>query len=54
MGARRAAIQASGVGKTDLAVPTPDGVKEAKNRRACDRTYSVVVISARAGHVFEL
>jgi len=33
MGARRAAIQASGVGKTDLAVPTPDGVKEAKNRR---------------------
>src|SRR6185437_6432397 len=29
MGARRAAIQASGVGKTDLAVPTPDGVKEA-------------------------
>lgn len=34
MGARRAAIQASGVGKTDLAVPTPDGVKEARNRRA--------------------
>ncbi len=34
MGARRAAIQASGVGKADLAVPTPDGVKEAKNRRA--------------------
>ena len=34
MGARRAAIQASGVGKTDLAVHTPDGVKEAKNRRA--------------------
>jgi OmpA-OmpF porin, OOP family len=34
MGARRAAIQASGVGETDLAVPTPDGVKEAKNRRA--------------------
>lgn len=33
MGARREAIQASGVGKTDLAVPTPDGVKEAKNRR---------------------
>jgi OOP family OmpA-OmpF porin len=33
MGARRAAIQASGVGETDLAVPTPDGVKEAKNRR---------------------
>ncbi len=34
MGARRAAIQASGVGKTDLAVQTPDGVKEAKNRRS--------------------
>ncbi len=34
MGARRDAIQASGVGKTDLAVPTPDGVKEAKNRRS--------------------
>ena len=34
MGARRAAIQASGVGETDLAVPTPDGVKEARNRRA--------------------
>jgi outer membrane protein OmpA-like peptidoglycan-associated protein len=34
MGARRAAIQASGVGKTDLAVTTPDGVKEAKNRRS--------------------
>jgi len=34
MGARRAAIQASGVGKTDLAVPTPDGVKEARNRRS--------------------
>ena len=34
MGARRAAIQASGVGETDLAVATPDGVKEAKNRRA--------------------
>jgi len=33
MGARRQAIQASGVGETDLAVPTPDGVKEAKNRR---------------------
>ena len=33
MGARRAAIQASGVGKTDLAVQTPDDVKEAKNRR---------------------
>lgn len=34
MGARRAAIQVSGVGETDLAVATPDGVKEAKNRRA--------------------
>jgi OOP family OmpA-OmpF porin len=34
MGARRAAIQASGVGETDLAVATGDGVKEAKNRRA--------------------
>ena len=34
MGARRAAIQASGVGESDLAVPTPDGVKEARNRRA--------------------
>ena len=33
MGARRAAIQASGVGESDLAVPTPDGVKEARNRR---------------------
>jgi len=26
-------IQAHGVGKTDLAVPTPDGVREPKNRR---------------------
>jgi OOP family OmpA-OmpF porin len=34
MGARRAAIQATGVGETDLAVQTGDGVKEAKNRRA--------------------
>ncbi len=34
LGARRAAIQASGVGETDLAVQTGDGVKEAKNRRA--------------------
>jgi len=33
MGARRAAIQSSGVGKTDLAVQTPDNTKEAKNRR---------------------
>jgi OOP family OmpA-OmpF porin len=34
MGARRAAIQASGVGENDLAVQTADNVKEAKNRRA--------------------
>jgi OOP family OmpA-OmpF porin len=34
MGARRAAIKASGVGENDLAVPTGDNVKEAKNRRA--------------------
>lgn len=34
MGARRAAIKASGVGETDLAVQTPDGVKLDKNRRA--------------------
>ena len=34
MGARREAIQATGVGETDLAVQTPDGVKEPKNRRA--------------------
>ena len=33
MGARRAALHASGVGETDLAVQTEDGVKEAKNRR---------------------
>lgn len=33
MGARRPAIHASGVGETDLAVQTEDGVKEAKNRR---------------------
>ena len=33
MGARRAALHASGVGETDLAVETGDGVKEAKNRR---------------------
>jgi outer membrane protein OmpA-like peptidoglycan-associated protein len=33
MGARRAAIHASGVGETDLAVATEDNVKEAKNRR---------------------
>jgi outer membrane protein OmpA-like peptidoglycan-associated protein len=34
LGARRAAITASGVGESDLAVETPDGVKEAQNRRA--------------------
>jgi outer membrane protein OmpA-like peptidoglycan-associated protein len=33
MGARRAALHASGVGETDLAVETGDGVKEPKNRR---------------------
>jgi OmpA-OmpF porin, OOP family len=33
MGARRDAITASGVGENDLAVQTPDGVKEPKNRR---------------------
>jgi len=33
MGARRAALHASGVGETDPAVETGDGVKEAKNRR---------------------
>jgi outer membrane protein OmpA-like peptidoglycan-associated protein len=33
MGARKAALHASGVGETDLAVQTEDGVKEAKNRR---------------------
>ena len=33
MGARREAIQVSGVGESDLQVQTGDGVKEAKNRR---------------------
>jgi outer membrane protein OmpA-like peptidoglycan-associated protein len=33
MGARRGALHANGVGETDLAVQTGDGVKEAKNRR---------------------
>jgi len=33
MGARPAAIQISGLGEDDLAVQTPDGVAEAKNRR---------------------
>jgi OOP family OmpA-OmpF porin len=34
MGARRAAIQATGVGEADLAVQTPDNTKEARNRRS--------------------
>ncbi|HEY8949798.1 MAG TPA: OmpA family protein [Rhizomicrobium sp.] len=34
MGARREAISVSGVGESDLAVQTGDGVKEPKNRRA--------------------
>jgi outer membrane protein OmpA-like peptidoglycan-associated protein len=34
MGARRESIQTSGVGESDLAVQTGDGVKEPKNRRA--------------------
>ena len=34
MGARRAALHASGVGETDLAVETGDNVKEPRNRRA--------------------
>ena len=33
MGARRAALHASGVGESDLAVQTGDGVREARNRR---------------------
>ena len=33
IGARRAAISISGVGQSDLAVQTGDGVREAKNRR---------------------
>jgi len=33
MGARRTALHASGVGETDLAVQTEDGVKEGQNRR---------------------
>jgi OOP family OmpA-OmpF porin len=34
MGARREAIQVSGVGESDLEVPTRDGVREPRNRRA--------------------
>jgi outer membrane protein OmpA-like peptidoglycan-associated protein len=34
MGARPESIQTSGVGESDLAVQTGDGVKEAKNRRS--------------------
>jgi outer membrane protein OmpA-like peptidoglycan-associated protein len=33
LGARRKSIRASGVGETDLAVETGDGVREPKNRR---------------------
>ena len=33
MGARRTALHASGVGESDLAVQTGDGVREARNRR---------------------
>lgn len=34
LGARRESIETKGVGKTDPAVPTQDGVREPKNRRA--------------------
>jgi OOP family OmpA-OmpF porin len=34
MGARPDSIQTSGVGETDLAVPTKDGVRERQNRRS--------------------
>jgi OOP family OmpA-OmpF porin len=34
MGARPAAVTAKGMGERDLAVPTPDGVRETRNRRA--------------------
>ena len=34
LGARREAIETKGVGESDLAVPTPDGVREPKNRRS--------------------
>ena len=34
MGARAEAVEVSGVGESDLAVPTPDDVREPKNRRA--------------------
>jgi len=34
LGARREAIATSGVGESDLAVPTADGVREPRNRRA--------------------
>ncbi len=34
MGARREAISVSGVGESDLEVPTGDGVRELRNRRA--------------------
>ena len=34
LGARREAVETNGVGETDLAVPTPDGVRKPKNRRS--------------------
>ena len=34
MGARPESVQTSGVGESDLAVSTGDGVKEPKNRRS--------------------
>ena len=34
LGARREAIETQGVGKTDLAVQTADGVREPQNRRS--------------------
>jgi len=34
LGARREAIETKGVGETDLAVATPDGVRDGKNRRS--------------------
>ena len=34
LGARRESVETKGVGETDLAVPTPDGVREPKNRRS--------------------
>lgn len=34
LGARREAVETRGVGESDLAVPTADGVREPKNRRS--------------------